>query len=676
MNESSSPQVRRNDWLDRLLAWLAQPGWEPDVIILLVIGAITCLVFSNGLGGGFVYDDSKQILLSPLVRDPDYFWQAMTQDVWSFKVGGDEASSDYWRPVFMLWLIVNHRLWGVDSAVGWHSLNLLLHVAVLVVAYGVLRQLGVSRLFAAAILTLFAIHPTHVESVTWISGSPDMLVALFVLGSWWCVLVGRARRQWGWFAAATVLFFLSLLAKEVGLFYPVLVFLTLFWLERGTMRQRFLLAGKGAVPFAAAATLYFIMRLAVLGQFATAKGWVVSNASLLLTQPSLIFFYLRQSLLPVRLGPSYAVRAVTPDNLGVANFILPLVSVLLLAVLVAVLLSSLRQSEPTSARQIGLGLTFFLVFLLPVLSFRHFIPEHIVHDRYLYLPLLGLLLALVVTGGAVVSLVREKVEPRQAGWIGLGAVLLCLPLSVQTIRYNTAWRTDLSLWAWGVETDPTSLFNWNQYTYFLRTDGQNEAAFAAAQTIINRQPSLDSFYVYLQVVNAYLEQVDVQLAQGQLAEAEQILTRIFTSVPIPTNEYEAIALENILQRAYERLSLRFQHSDEMPLAIEALVRGREAVPGKACTFTVNLAVLLYLEGQKEAAFGELEQVRGRVPQEYTPICTAAYFYLAQLYTELGRHDDARDAWQNYLDFSQTFYDGRTQTLRATSLEMISQSGPP
>jgi len=65
-----------------------------------------------------------------------------------------------------------------------------------------------------------------------------------------------------------------------------------------------------------------------------------------------------------------------------------------------------------------------------------------------------------------------------------------------------------------------------------------------------------------------------------------------------------------------------------------------------------------------------------VPQEYTLICTAAYFYLGQLYTELGRHDDARDAWQNYLASNQAFYDARTQTLRATSLEIISQLGPP
>lgn len=660
----------------RFLAWLAQPGREPDIVLLLVIWAVMALVFSNGLSGHFVYDDSKQILQSPLVRDPDYFWQAMTQDVWSFKAGGDEVASDYWRPVFMLWLILNHRLWGVESAVGWHGLNLVLHLVVIGLVYGLGRRMGASRAIAAAITALFALHPTHVESVTWISGSPDLLVALFILGSWYCVWQGQEEGGWGWFAAAILLFFLSLLAKEIGLLYPVLVFITVYWLQEGTIRQRVVRAEKATIPFVGVALLYFFLRLQVLGQFAAAKAWTVSNASLLLTQPSLLFFYLRQSLFPLWLGPSYPVRAVTPETMAPGNFWLPLVALLLLAVLLGYLLFSLRHLEPVKIRLIGLGITLYLLFLVPVLSFRYFIPEHIVHDRYLYLPLFGFLLALVPVLSLLWTMGEQPVTPRQEGWVLLLCAALCLPLASQTIQYNTAWKTDLALWARGVESDPISQFNLTQYAYFLRQAEEYEMAFAAAQAVIALHPSSASFYDTIHLTTARLEQVDIWLAQDQFEPVDQTLALVFSTVPQPTNLYEQVALDNLWQRAYERLSLRYQKANELNRAIETMFLARTAVPARYCSLTTNLAVLLYVSGQKEKALAELETARPYTATEHTPLCAMVYFYLGQLYAEAGRSDESRSALTTYLQLSQPFYDARTAQLRTTSQEILAQLAEP
>lgn len=671
---SSSPQ--QTSPLERFLTWLAEPGWEPDIVLWLMIAAVTALVYSNGLSGNFVYDDSKQILQSPLVREADYFWQAMTQDVWSFKAGGEEVASDYWRPVFMLWLILNHRLWGVENAVGWHGMNLLLHLLVIGLAYGVGRQMGASRAVAAAISALFALHPTHVESVTWISGSPDLLVALFVLSSWYCVWRGQEKGRWGWFAAATMLFFLSLLAKEIALLYPVLVFITLLGQKEGSGRQKIIAAGKGTIPFVLVALFYFYLRLQVLGQFAAAKAWTVSTASLLLTQPSLLFFYLRQSLLPLWLGPSYPVRAVTPETLTLANFWLPLVALLILAILLGYLLFSLRHLEPTKIRLMGLGIALFSLFLLPVLAFRYFIPEHIVHDRYLYLPLLGFLLAFVPTLCLLWTMGEQRVTLRQEGWVLLLCVALCLPLAAQTRQYNTAWKTDLALWTQGVKSDPTSQFNLTQYAYFLRQAGEDEAAFAAAQAAIDQHPTNPSFYNFIHLTIARLEQVDIWLAQDQLEPVDQTLALILPATPQATNHYEQTALDNLWQQAYERLSLRYQKANELDRAIDTLFLARTAVPGRYCSLTTNLSVLLYLSGQQEKALTELEAARPYTATERTPLCAMVYFYLGQLYAETGRLEESRSALATYLQLSHIFYDARTAQLRATSQEMLSPLAEP
>src|SRR5215831_13921366 len=86
-------------------------NWERDFFWLLPALVLALLVYSNALGGEFVYDDQIQISRNPLIQDPRQFWRALTTDVWSFQASG-QTSSNYWRPSFVLWLILNFKCFG------------------------------------------------------------------------------------------------------------------------------------------------------------------------------------------------------------------------------------------------------------------------------------------------------------------------------------------------------------------------------------------------------------------------------------------------------------------------------------------------------------------------------------------------------------------------------------
>ncbi|MCB9154984.1 MAG: tetratricopeptide repeat protein [Caldilineae bacterium] len=617
--------------------------------VLIVLGAIlvSFLVYANAVSGQFVYDDTKQIVGNQLIQDGRFFGKALVSDVWAFKGDAGQAWSNYWRPTFVVWLIVNNALLGVGSAAGWHITNLLLHALVIFLAYGMLRQLRLSRAIAGVIVFIFAVHPVHVESVAWISGSPDLLMSAALLGALWLVLSALVRPDRRKMAGAAVLFVVALLAKEVAIVFPAVIFVAAAGAAAGgasNWQARTVRGIRVALPFIVIAVVYFVVRSLVLGQVAKTDATTEPLSAVILSAPSLLAFYLRQSLFPLSIGPSYPLRAVHADVLTLANFWAPLLVVIVAAVLIA---WAARQGP---VQQIGAAL--FILPLLPTLNINAFAAEQLVHDRYLYLPLLGFLMIVVPS---IVSLVQWLIH-RDAPWTRLAgygvAVVCCLLLGAQTVRYNTAWLDEVSLWAWAVKIDPTSQFNWAQYGNALTAaDRPAEARAALDKSLV----SLDAS----STPNALINRAQIAIDEGRFDDAEADLNTVLAGQP-----------ENI--QAYEQLAVAYQAAGRLNDAANILVAGRERVPYNYCSFTNNLAVIFYLGGAKDRALQELESIRSQAVDQPDPGCRAGVFHLGQLYLEQGRTLDGRAALEEYLALTRTMADDETQQFRASAQGLLSQ----
>ena len=165
--------------------------------VLCLLSIFVALAFGPGLRGAFIHDDSAQIVENPWLQSPHLDLRLLTSDVWGYKAEKGEGWSDYWRPVFSLWLYLNSRLFGLNETGGWHAANILLHILVGAIAYGLLLSLQIPRAVSAVIAILFSVHPSQVESVIWISGSPNMLSAAPLLAALWTI-VSDARRPKHW----------------------------------------------------------------------------------------------------------------------------------------------------------------------------------------------------------------------------------------------------------------------------------------------------------------------------------------------------------------------------------------------------------------------------------------------------------------------------------------------
>lgn len=599
---------------------MAAPSTAPPRWLVPAVLVLAALAFVTAIDGAFVYDDTWQIVANPLIQENALIGEALTSDVWAFKgaEASDEARSNYWRPTFVAWMIVNHRLFGLNPF-GWHLTNILLHVLVTGLVLLLARRLGLNGWLSAAIAVLFAVHPVHVESVAWIAGSPDVLLGAALLGA--LLLVADALDHSGWWrwALAILLAGVAMGAKEVGIMAPFLVAaLVMTQAPDGapSWKARVPMALKAAAPFAALAVVYVLLRQAVLGQFAQETSWDHGFLEAALTAPALLFFYLRQLVVPFELGPSYPLRPLGPDGLSITSFWGPLLAV---GLAVAGALWMARRG-----RIQAFGLALFALLLLPAFNIPAFPPEHLVHDRYLYVPLLGVLLLVIPTVATWLAEGR-RTSAQAATRTFYGAALLAIPLLALTLSYSRVWTSELTLWERNIETDPTSAFAWSQYGVALRDEGRTAEAGQAFARSLDLRP----------MSTAVLGQADGLIAAGQLDEAERVLRMLVQQEPSRPGPYE-------------RLAVIYQQQERLDEAEAALRNGLAYNPALGCSFGSNLGVVLYLQGRTDEARSTLEEALQQADRELAPACWVGHFHLGNLEREAGDHEAARTQFERYL----------------------------
>ncbi len=185
---------------------------------IAIIVAMAFLVYEPALGAGFIWDDGRAITNNPAMHSWGGIW-----DIWT---GRDEP--DY-LPLksTVLWLLF--RCFGA-SAAPYHVLNVGVHAANAVLLWRVLRRLSIPGAWFAGLI--FLIHPTHVESVAWVSECKNTLSTLFGLLSILAWFRYEEERRARHYVSALVLFVGGLLCKTHVVILPLVLVLCTWW-QRG-----------------------------------------------------------------------------------------------------------------------------------------------------------------------------------------------------------------------------------------------------------------------------------------------------------------------------------------------------------------------------------------------------------------------------------------------------------
>lgn len=469
--------------------------------------AATVLVYANSLSGAFVFDDTKQIVGNPSLHSWSNIFRAFSNDVWSFQRATltKDIPPPYYRPLFTIYLTINYQLFGLWEP-GWHLMNLLVHTTATVFVYYLLRRLSGDIVIASLTALLFGVHPAHVESVSWISGIPDPLAALFYVPSLiWYV---RYRQEGGgkWLIASVVAYGLAALCKETPLALPLVFVVWELTQQRGRKKfgTRFRETAWLLVPYAAVAAGYLLLRFSVLGRLSWKHPFMarVPDYAIWMTVPYVFVNYLRHLVAPFRLsliyGTSFIMSASDP------RFLVPAGLLLLMAAILLIYRKKLDAG-------IWLALALILAPLLPVLNLKVFHYEYIIQDRYLYLPSIGFC-------SLVVLIIVRLARGNQKLTLAVGGIII-LAFGVSTIVQNRVWHDAVALWQRAIFYAPESWSTHYNLGLAYLNSKQSELALRELEEAKRLNPAEATIYNNLALAQAALGDLHGAIANSKEALA-------------------------------------------------------------------------------------------------------------------------------------------------------------
>ncbi len=444
----------------------------------LGLAVLAVLPFLNGLPAAFTYDDKLIISGNDRIASPSRVEEIFTTQYF----GGSLTSAQNYRPVLLLTYAVQRWIHG-NRAWAFRAVNILLHAGVTVFFAAWLVELGFAARAALAAGALFAVFTIHVEAVTSLVGRAELLAALlvFAVARLWLRATGGPRLAAGPYAAALLVFLLSVFVKENAIVAPGVVLLgALFAGGRGKGPRE---AWRESPKFARWAFLGFLVPIAAVFavRVVVIHGFLVSreagifdleNPLVALSTPlrivnalALAGRYAWKTFVPVGLSADHSAYALALAS-GFREWRAWVGPAFALAV-AAVALGTWRR-RPLAA----FGSCLFAGALFPV-SNVPFVIGTIWAERLAYLPSAGLAAAAVgLLGAPALAVPRPSRRPWREAVLAAAVVAYGVGAAVR----NLAWADDRTLYRDMIAKVPNSAKAHYNVAWAAQRDGEEGVA--------------------------------------------------------------------------------------------------------------------------------------------------------------------------------------------------------
>src|ERR1035438_4263550 len=394
-----------------------------SILICVLLALAILAIYAQTATSGYVpYDDDQYVYKNPWVQ----------AGLTAYNIGWAFTTFFYsnWHPLTWISYILDFSLFGLNPGAQ-HLVNVAFHLASTLLLFLALTRMTRQPWRCAVVAAIFAVHPLHVESVAWISERKDVLSTFFEMLTLLLYVRYTTKPGTRSYLAVAAAFGLSLLAKPMAVTFPFVLLLLDYWplrrldwpLKAADFRRLFMEKAPLLAMAAVASVLTFLAQ--------RGYGAVVSLA---------------RFSLPARAGNaaiayvSYMVKTFWPADLAVLypargpEFASAVTSLLILMALTGVAWRWVRQRP-----YFAVGWLWYVGMLVPVIGLVQ-VGAQSMADRYTYLPMVGLSIAIVWT---VADLVENRPALRNAA--AVATIVALAALAVASYRQATYWKSSRAL---------------------------------------------------------------------------------------------------------------------------------------------------------------------------------------------------------------------------------------
>lgn len=573
-----------------------------EPLIVAGIALVTWLFYSNATENQFTnWDDLGYVLTNPLIKDSS---AEGFKRLWSI----DSPVMGNYHPLTIVTYWWEYGKHGLEPWI-YHFDSIIYHIITTVAVYLFAKVLTHNRIAASIVAALFALHPMHVESVTWIAGRKDILYGMFyMLACTTHILYIRSEKSRAtmWFVLTIVLFALSLFCKSVGVTLPV-VLLFIDYYEQRKLNFRLLLE---KIPLFALSLTFGLLSVYAqkdIGALGTLDVKFTALERLALGCYALVT-YVWKALIPVGMTNFYPYPTKVGESLSATYYVFPLI---------VAAAGFLVWKYGRKNRMLIFGLSFFIINLLLLLQFIP-VGGAIMSDRYTYIPYIGLFLITATWVAKQFDNNTSLAKPALAGSVGL-----CLAFGYLTHERNKDWYDAVTLWQDAIQKDPQSPIGY----FYLGQEYYTR--FESALTQQDRQKYGDSAYYYFQMSVAH--KPDYTSPIVCMGEYERSIGRLDDA---KKHYLQALAIKDESESAYLGLGVVYsiqQKFDSAGVAFRKALSMKKYFPEGHS----NYANYLEITGRTDSALKEYEYSISQNPDAYIP-----YMNRGRIYIKLKQYDKA------------------------------------
>ncbi|HAX62177.1 MAG TPA: hypothetical protein DCX95_06480 [Elusimicrobia bacterium] len=420
-------------------------------IYLIVLFFISSGVYFNSVFNKFAFDDVHIVENNPLVKKPLSFVGLFFKSEYGAQT--DFAGVKIYRPLVMVSYLLTNVFFGNEPF--WHHLgNVILQTVNVLIVFFLCRQLLVffykkddfeTEAFLCGLF--FAVHPVHAEVVAGIVGRSEILAGLFCFVSF-LFFVKHAEQTRNknteltpnknlipnlYYLIAILCFFLALLSKENSAALLGLIFFYEIFFNKKL--------SKSIIGFLGIFILWLIIKyFAIGGIFTGSERYFKEGLSVrVFTMSKALVFYIKLMFVPYPLNPDWGLSDVISVS---QTFFEPFV-ILSFIILTAVFFLAYKNIKTNPV--FSFSILWFFAFLFPV---SNIIPiGDFIAERFLYIPSFGF------------CLFAGDLIHRNKKLLKIAPFILVI-FSFITVKQNTIWKNNMSLWSYTTEKFPK---NWRAF---------------------------------------------------------------------------------------------------------------------------------------------------------------------------------------------------------------------